>query len=102
HPFPSRLSAPSHGDETASPLFFDGFLENIGLQSLLGIHFLESPVLVFEFFQSGHHGGIHATEFGAPLVKGSTAHTMLSTQLRHRYAVLGLFEDRQDLAVGKT
>ena len=44
----------------------------------------------------GHHGCIHATELGAPFVKAGTAHTVLTAQLRNRYAILGLLEDRQE------
>ena len=36
-----RLSATSHGDETASPLFMMAFLEDVRFQSFLGVHLRE-------------------------------------------------------------
>ena len=82
--------------------FFNGFLEDVRLEPLLGVHLLESAVLVRQLLQAGHHGRIHAAELGTSLVKGRSAHAVFTTQLWDRYTVLGLFQNRQDLIVGKT
>ena len=40
----------------ASPPFFDGLLQNVGLQALLGVHFLEAPVFLFQEDKAGWLG----------------------------------------------
>ena len=86
----------------ASPLFCHGLLNDFGLQSLLGIHLLETTVFVFQLAQPSHQRGVHAAELGASLVEGRRADAMLTAQLRDWAAGFGLLEDSDDLAVRKT
>jgi hypothetical protein len=45
-------TAPSASGLMASPLFCHRFLNNFGLQTLIGIHFFQPTVLFFKLFQS--------------------------------------------------
>ena len=83
----------------ASPLFLQGLLDDLGLEAFFGIHLLEPPVLVFEFLEPGHQGGIHAAEFAAPFVKRGGTDAVLPAQFWNRAAGLGLLEYGDDLAV---
>lgn len=65
----------------ALPLFCHGLGDDLGLEALLGIHFLEATIFLFQLFEASHEGGVHATEFGAPLVESSGADAMLTAQL---------------------
>jgi hypothetical protein len=76
-----------------------GLLNDLSLEPLLGIHLLEPPVLVFEFLEASHQGGIHAAELAAPLVKRGRADAVFPAQFRDRAAALGLLENGDDLAV---
>lgn len=86
----------------ALPLFSQRFLHHFGLQALFGVHLLKLPVFSLKLLQACHHRSVHATILGAPFVKGGAAHTVFTTQLRHRRAGFGLFEDRHDLAIGES
>lgn len=86
----------------ALQLSLQRFLADLRFDALFSIHLLELTIFIFQLFQARHQGCIHAAEFGSPFVKAGTAHTVFMTQLRNRNAVLGLLQDRQDLAVGKT
>src|SRR5690606_19588219 len=86
----------------ASPLFCHCLLEDIGLEALLGVHLLQTPVFVLQLLQARHHRCIHAAVLGPPLIERGAAHAVLAAQLRHGRASLGLLEDRQDLAVAVT
>jgi hypothetical protein len=49
--------------------FCYGLGDDLGFEGLLGIHLLEAAVFLLQLFEARHERGIHATEFGAPLVK---------------------------------
>ncbi len=66
----------------ALPLFCHGLGDDLGLEALLGIHLLESTVFVLQLLEASHEGGIHPSEFGAPLVEGGGADAMLTAELR--------------------
>lgn len=83
----------------ASPLFLQGLLDDLGLEAFFGIHLLEPPVLVFEFLEAGHQGGIHAPELAAPFVKRGGTDAMFPAEFRNRAATLCLLENGDDLAV---
>jgi len=83
----------------ASPLFLQGLLDDLGLEAFFGIHLLEPPVLVFELFEPGHQGGIHAAKFAAPFVKRGRTDAVFPAEFRNWAATLGLFEDGNDLAI---
>ena len=85
----------------ALPLFCEGLGDNFDFETLIGVHFLQVPVLVFELLHTGHQGRIHAAELGAPFVERGIADAVLAAQLRYRAAGLGLLKDGNDLAVGK-
>ncbi len=59
-------------------------------------------VVIFEFFEAGHQGCIHAAKFTAPFVKRGGTHAVLAAQLWNRTAALGLLENGDDLTVGKS
>lgn len=86
----------------ALPFFCQGLRDDLGLQALLGIHFLQAPVFVLQFLHAGHQRGIHAAELGAPFVERGVADAVLAAQLWDWRAALGLLEDGDDLAIGKT
>src|SRR5436309_2662022 len=96
-----RPIAPSPAAEMALPFFCERLRDNLGLETLLRVHLLQAPILVFELLHAGHQRRIHAAELGAPLVEGCRTHAMFAAQLGDRGACLGLLEDGDDLAVGK-
>ena len=96
-----RLSAPSLVAEMALPLFCERLSDNFVFETLVGTHFLQAAVLVFELLHAGHQGCIHAAEFGAPLVERSIADAVFAAKLRNRAAGFVLLQDGDDLAVGK-
>ena len=83
----------------ASPLFLQGLLDDLGLEAFFGIHLLEPPVLVFEFLEAGHQGGVHAAKLTAPFVERGRADAVFPAEFRNRAAALGLLEHGDDLAV---
>ena len=85
----------------ASPLFCHGFLDDLGLHALFGVHLLQAPVLVLQLLQAGHQRSIHAAVLGAPLVERGTADAMLAAQIGRWSAHLRLLENGDDLTVGK-
>lgn len=85
----------------ALPLFCQRLGDNLGLQTLLGIHLLQAPILVFELLHACHQRRIHAAVLGAPFVERGVADAVLAAQFRDRAAGFGLLEDGDDLAVGK-
>ncbi len=97
-----RPIAPSPAAEMALPFFCRGLRDDLGLQAHLGIHFLQAPVFVLQFLHAGHQRGIHAAELGAPFVERGVADAVLAAQLWDWRAALGLLEDGDDLAIGKT
>ena len=82
-------------------LFCEVLVGDLRLEFLFQVHLLEAPVLVFELLHARHHGSIHATELGAPLVKGGAANAQFPANLRHWQADLNPFERSHDLAVRK-
>lgn len=83
-------------------LFCEVLVGDFSLELLLQIHLLEAPVLVFELLHARHHGGVHAAELGAPLVKGGGADAKLAADLRHCQTGFNTLERSHDLAVGKS
>jgi len=86
----------------ASPFFCEGFLQNVGTHLGLGIHLLQAPALFFQRLHLRDHRGVHAAVFSAPLVERGRTDAVGPAQLRHRGAGLSLFENGQDLTVGKS
>lgn len=86
----------------ASPLFCHRLLNDPSLEPLLGIHFLEATALVLQLAQPSHQRGVHATEFGAPLVEAHRADAMFAAQLRDWTADFGLLEDTMISLAEKT
>jgi len=76
-----------------------GLLNNLGLEAFFGIHLLEPPVLVFEFLEPCHQGGVHAAELAAPFVKRGRTDPVLPAEFGDRAAALGLLEYGDNLAV---
>ena len=83
-------------------LFCEVLVGDFRLEFLFEIHFLEAAILVFELLHARHHGGVHAADLGAPLVKGGAADAQLPANLGHWQADLNPFERSHDLAVGKS
>ena len=59
----------------------------------------ESPVLVFEFLEAGHQGGVHTPEFAAPFVKCGGTDAVFPAEFRDRATTFCLLEYGDDLAV---
>jgi hypothetical protein len=76
-----------------------GLLDDLGLEAFFGIHLLEPPVLIFEFLEAGHQGGVHAAEFTAPFVKRGRTDAVFPAKCRNRAPALCLLENGDDLAV---
>ena len=72
----------------ASPLFCEGLVENLRLQSFLGIHLLKPGVLDLQLLEPGHHRRVHPAVLGSPLVKGRRTHPKLPADLWHRQSRL--------------
>ncbi len=85
----------------ASPLFFERLRHDLGLELLLKVHFLQAPVLVFEFFHARHHRHVHAAVLGARLVKRRCTDAQIPTNVGHRKARFNPFDRIHDLAVGE-
>ena len=64
----------------ALPLSLKGFLTQIRLNPLFGIHLLQAPVLVLKLLEPLHHRGVHAAKPRAPLIERRTADAVLSRQ----------------------
>ena len=86
----------------ALPLSLERFFADLRDQSLLSVHFLQTPVLVFEFLHALHQGSIHAAALSTPLIKRRTAHAMFTAKRWDGLAILGRFQDGQYLAIGKS
>lgn len=86
----------------ALPLFCHGFLDDLGLEPFLGIHFLQAPVLFLKFLHAGHQGRVHAPKLGPPLVERGIADGVLPAQIRDWRPGFGLIQDADDLAIGKS
>jgi hypothetical protein len=85
----------------ALPFFCECLRDDLGLEALFDVHFLEVPVFLFQLLDPCHQRGIHAAELGAPLVERVVADAVLAAQLRYWAAGLGLLQDGDDLAVSK-
>jgi hypothetical protein len=85
----------------ALPLFCECLSDNFSFEALVGIHFLQEPVLDFELLHAGHQGRIHSAELGAPLLERSIADALFLAQLRNMAAGFDLLQDGDDLAVSK-
>ena len=92
-----RRAWPSPCAGMASPLFFKGLLDDLGFETLFGIHLLEPTILSFQFLHALEHGNIHATVLGAPIVKAGITHAVLAAKLCHRNTALGFFQNTDDL-----
>ena len=97
-----RPIAPSPAAEMALPLFCQRLRDDFGFQALVGIHFLQAPIFVLQLLHAGHQRGVHAAELGAPYVERGVADAVLAAQLSDWGAALGLLENGDDLAIGKT
>ena len=86
----------------ALQLSHEGFLADLGLDALFGVHLLQPAVLILELLEPGHQRSIHAAELRATLVARRAGDAVLPAQLGDRNARLGLLEDRQDLVVRKS
>lgn len=62
---------------------------------------LELSPAVFELLHARHHGNIHATVLGTPLVKGRRTDAQLSEYVRYRKTRFDSFDRIRDLAVGE-
>ena len=94
--------SPDRADGTALPLFFEGFLDDLGLELFLHLHLLQTSVLVFEFFHARHQRRIHAAVISPPFIKRGIADAMLTQQVDHRRAAIGLLQYRQYLAIAES
>ena len=83
----------------ALPLFCHSLLNDLSLESLVGIHLLKSPVFVLQLLEPRHHGGIHTAVFTAPFIEARGAHAVLPAELWHWRASVGLLDDGHDLTV---
>ncbi len=81
--------------------FRESFRNDVGLDLHLDIELLEPAVLLLQLLHPRHQRGVHATELGTPFAERGRADAVLTTQIRHRGAHLGLLEDRKDLAVAE-
>lgn len=64
-------------------------------------YIFQAPVFVLQLLHAGHQRGVHAAELGAPFVNVA----LLMPCSRHSSdwrAALGLLEEGDDLAIGKT
>ncbi len=86
----------------ALPLFCESLGDDFSFKTLFGVHLFQALVFLFKLLHAGHQRGIHAAEFGAPLVERSRAHSMLAAQFWNWGTGLGLLQDGEDLAVGVT
>jgi len=83
-------------------LFCEVLVGDFRLEFLFQVHLLEAPVLVFELLHARHHGGVHAAELSAPLVKGGAPDAHLSANLGHWHVSFNPFARSHDLAIGKS
>ena len=88
--------------EIASPLFSEGFLQQVILHAHLSIYPLQTTVFISHRFHLRDHRRIHSTKFRTSFVKTSTAHTMFTAQLRNRHTALRLLQNTDDLCVAKS
>jgi len=83
----------------ASPLFFKRLRHDLGLELLLQVHLLETPVLFFKLLESGHHRNVHAAVFGSPLVKRGRADPQFTAHIRYSKARINSFQRIHNLAI---
>jgi hypothetical protein len=83
----------------ALPLFFKRLRHDLSLEFLLEVHLLEPTVLLFQFFEPGHHRNVHAAVFGTPLVKSCRTDAKLTANIWHSKASIDTFERIHDLAI---
>ena len=74
----------------AGLLFCEGLFDDQGPHLRIGVHLLQTPVLVFELLHLGHQRRVHTAELGALLVKRSRADAVFTTRIRHRRIGLSL------------
>lgn len=86
----------------ALQLSLEGFLADLRLDALFGIHFLEPSVLGLELLEALDHGCVHASEFSSPLIDRGRAHVVFAGEIGNGHPGFVLFQDRHDLAVGKS
>ena len=58
--------------------------DDLGLQTLFGIHFLQAPVLILELLRACHERRAHATVLGAPFVEERNAGPAQGRNSLHR------------------
>ena len=85
----------------ASPLFFREHPPQSRPRTFPQGTFLQTPVLFFKFRYKQHHGDIHATVLGMPLVKSRSADIQLSANVGHHKTSFNPLERIHDLAVGE-
>ncbi len=84
----------------ASEIFFDDIFQGGILQGQIGIHSLETAVLVFKFLQPPHVRRLYAAIFGLPLVVGGGADAVFPPDLVDGATGIGIFQNRHDVGFG--
>ena len=79
----------------------DDILERSILQGQIGIHRLQSAVLVFKFLQPLHVRGLQLSVLGFLLVVGGGTDSVRPPDLIARAAGIGPFQDQHNLCFGK-
>lgn len=72
------------------------------LQGHVGIHLLQPVVLGLQLLQALQIRGFEPAILRLPLIEAGRADAMLPAKILHLTAVLGLLEDRDDLALTET
>ena len=83
-------------------LYPEHALERMDVKVGFGQQFLELGVLGLQVPQLGCVRSLHATVLGSPFVKRGIAEPATAAQLLNRHPSLGLFEEANDLFVGKS
>lgn len=92
---------PSLVFEMASVLFSESIFQKPVLHRQLGVHLREPAILVRHRLHLRHQRAVHAVILAAPVVVGRVTDAVLAAKITHRHAAFALFQDRQDLRLGK-
>jgi len=68
----------------ALPVFCQCLCNKLCLHLFFGLHPFEQLVFALKLFHTRHQRCVHAAELGAPFVKRSTAHAMLTAKFGYR------------------
>ena len=82
-------------------LFRSCLFQHVVAELDIGVHPFQTGVFLLQLFHPRHQRGVHATILRPPLVKCDTAHTVLTAKLAYEDSILSLFQNCQNLAVGK-